>query len=207
MPDWQMCSPFCSWTLTCSRSWRAAWANRRRSVWAPPPWFSTVRSLARKGGFNCCNRYALVNAATAAATFIFWGFFCWSSFFSGVLQSLIILSMLMHAMKKCLSWTSAVCPARNISTTTGLIVMKFEIQKRKPFWVTVTTMRLACLVLDVSTSMWWINIEFATDNHVSIRMNFNHCGDGRSFYSSSIIKSDFSLFPNTLIITNKPIPW
>lgn len=113
----------------------------------------------------------------------------------------------MHAMKKCLSWTSAVCPARNISTTTGLIVMKFEIQKRKPFWVTVTTMRLACLVLDVSTSMWWINIKFATDNHVSIRMNFNHCGDGRSFYSSSIIKSDFSLSPNTLIITNKPIPW
>ena len=172
MPDWQMCSPFFSWTLTCSRLWRAAWANRRCSVWAPPPWFSTVRSLARNDGFNCCNRYALVNATTAAATFIFGGFFLLKFLFQWSPSVTYNSVLYMHAMSNCLSWTSAVCPARNISTTTGWIVMKFEIQKRKPFRVTVTTMRLTCLVLNVSTSLGWINIQFAADNHISIRMNF-----------------------------------
>lgn len=54
--------PLCSWTLTCSHLWRAAWGNMHRSVWAPPRWFSIVRSLARRGGINSCSRYFNVSS-------------------------------------------------------------------------------------------------------------------------------------------------
>lgn len=83
LTDWwltdQYPPSFCSWTLTCSRLWRAARGSMHRSVWAPPRWFSIVRSSARRGGINSCSRYSNVSSLyiSCASPALFFLVFSW----------------------------------------------------------------------------------------------------------------------------------